>query len=342
MAFKWMDGVYCLSKDGQIFTTVKIAGNSGFLKMPAEETTTLSYGSFSNPDKRGLEMTGEKKYNVKWYFPNLDRTSHGVLSSDGRKITLMDGKVLEFMDEEAQKKMLEEVDPADNPPNKYIPTSAKKGKILWISGMTGMGKTTTAKFLQDNEGFVNYEGDCFLMGLNPYVGSAPTGSSHFGTRPLTGISEERKMICKAAMEKGYREILRGNPVDPKIWKDFYDILCEDVLKEREKLGGNWVIGQAVYSKAARDTIRKRLGDDLIMVVLESREDDLQLERLAKRALGSGKVSKEVLEESKMKLSKLTGGQDKVEEDEPNTFVIMITNEMTPHDVAQQALSYLYT
>eukprot|EP00091_Calanus_sinicus_P019412 TRINITY_DN4873_c0_g1_i1.p1 TRINITY_DN4873_c0_g1~~TRINITY_DN4873_c0_g1_i1.p1 ORF type:complete len:318 (-),score=83.98 TRINITY_DN4873_c0_g1_i1:72-1025(-) len=300
----------------------------------------LKSGQFTNVDKRGLDATGQGHYNVEIHYVYHDIRSHGVVSEGGKRITMMNGSIFEFMDEEAQKKMKDDQDPADNPPNSYNPQPDKMGKILWITGISGMGKTTTAKLLQEKEGFVNYEGDCFLMGLNPYVGSAPKGSSYFGTRPLSGIPQERKDICKLAMEKGYMEVLKGNPVDPKIWEDFYNLLCEDILKERSKLGGMWVVGQAVYTKAAREVIRRRLGDDLTMIVLESGEENLQLERLSKRALGSGEVSKEAREGSEKALAKYTGRQESVEDDEENTFALKVTKAMTPEDVAKMALSHV--
>ena len=202
-------------------------------------------------------------------------------------------------------------DPAENPPNTYNPQPDQIGNILWISGLSGMGKSTTARLLQEKEGFVNYEGDCFLLGLNPYVGAAPEGPSPLGTRSLTGISKKRRDVCKLALNKGYMQIFEGNAVDPKIWEDFYNLLCEDILKERGKLGGKWVINQAVYTRAARDIIRDRLGDDLTMVVLESGEENLQVERLAIRELGGREVSQEAREASENNMTKYTGGHKDV-------------------------------
>ena len=70
------------------------------------------------------------------------------------------------MDEEARNKLKNEKGPADNPPNSYNPQPKQAGLIIWISGMR---KTTTARLLQEKKGFVNYKGDCFLMGLNPII-----------------------------------------------------------------------------------------------------------------------------------------------------------------------------
>jgi len=329
--------------------TVDIQGESAHAAMPGAEEdedtkkqgkVELKYGAFSNSDKRGLDATGKDIYDVELYYVYHDRKTHGVVSEDGKKITMMDGNTLEFMDEEARKNLIVEKDPAEDPPNTY--EARPMGKILWISGLSGMGKTTTAKLLQDKEGFVNYEGDCFIYGLNPYVGAAAEGSSFFGTRPLSGISQKRKDACKAAMEKGYGEIFKGNPVDPKIWEDLYELLCEDILKGHAKIGGNWVVGQAVYTRAARDFIRKKLGDHLRMVILESGEDNLQKQRLAKRVLnlGSEDPSQEAIEEAEKEVEKYVGGIEPVEDDEPQTFAIKVTKAMTPEDVAKIAMSHL--
>ena len=71
---------------------------------------------------------------------------------------------MELMDEEARKKLKEDQDPAENPSNNYTAKPDDIGEIIWISGLTGIGKTTTAQVLKEKKGFVSHEGDCFLMG----------------------------------------------------------------------------------------------------------------------------------------------------------------------------------
>ena len=81
-----------------------------------------------------------------------------------------------------------------------------------------------------------------MFGLNPYVGAAPRGSSIFGTRHLSGLSEERHEICERA-GGGYRSLFNGEETPFSIWDDFYSAMCEEILRERQKLGGDWVINQ---------------------------------------------------------------------------------------------------
>jgi len=346
MCSTWADGLYSYNRQDQVIGSANIKGEVGWSSYaePGNEEEDnekrkmlLKSGVFTNNDRRGLDATGEENYNVEIFSVDRNMTSHGVVSADGRKITMMNGYIYEYMDEEAIKQMKANRDPADNPPNNYEPRP--KGQILWISGMAGMGKSTTAKLLQEKEGFVNYEGDCFIMGYNPYVGAAPKGPSYFGTRPLTGITEERKTVCKQAIDKGYMNgVLKGKPVDPKIWEDFYTLLCEDILKEREKIGGRWVVNQAVYTKAAREVVREKLGDYLTMVVLVSEDTDLQKERLSKRALGEGEVGKEAKKEADETMQRQTGGAEEVDNTERNTLEVKVSKAMSPEDVADLVLN----
>ena len=42
------------------------------------------------------------------------------------------------------------------------------GRVLWISGAPGMGKSTSAQILGKNHGYVYYEGDAFGSLRNPF------------------------------------------------------------------------------------------------------------------------------------------------------------------------------
>merc|ERR1712018_933927 len=60
-------------------------------------------------------------------------------------------------------------EPADAPSNHYKIQPDHIGRLIWITGAPGTGKSTAAHFLSKMFGFVYYEGDCFISMVNPYI-----------------------------------------------------------------------------------------------------------------------------------------------------------------------------
>ena len=44
-----------------------------------------------------------------------------------------------------------------------------QGKLVWLSGPPGAGKSTTGALMGKEHGFVYFEADCSMNGLNPFV-----------------------------------------------------------------------------------------------------------------------------------------------------------------------------
>ena len=111
---------------------------------------------------------------------NDEDEAFGVISEDKKKIkvkgtygiifNLVDS--IEWMDESEAKALREEAendaDPADAPTNHYTLRPGHAGKLVWISGAPGFGKTTTARRMMEMKGYIYYEGDLFLGHRNPY------------------------------------------------------------------------------------------------------------------------------------------------------------------------------
>jgi hypothetical protein len=243
MSIVWKEGFYKFTINGHYVKTFVVDGRE---VKEENDVVYMKLKSGTYPVKLGNDTC-----NLEILYDIQKRTGHGVVTEDGKKIMLDNGGFLDWMDEEEKNSMINDKDPADDPPNNYDPKPNQLGKILWLCGSTGMGKTTTAETFQEKEGFIYYEGDCFTFGLNPYVGAAPQGSSHFGTRALSGIPQERTDVNRVTLTKGYTELFKGEKVDIKIWEDFYNLLCKDILTERAKLGGKWVVTQAGTSFGAR-------------------------------------------------------------------------------------------
>ena len=129
-------------------------------------------------------------------------------------------------------------------------------------------------------------------------------------------------------------MIRGENYRIESVENFYSGLCKDIKKERNRIGGDWVVTQAVPFRAFRHHIRKELDRDVIFVVLNMSKED-QMVRLMKRH-GEAGASKIDL------LTKMYDLFEPVAEDEENTISIQVTNDMSREEVVQKILDSLPT
>ena len=113
-------------------------------------------------------------------------------------------------------------------------------------------------------------------------------------------------------------------------------IANDVLKQRQRIGGDWSIAFAVFSRKQRHIIRKILGPDVIFIVLNLTKDCTK-KRLAGRH-GDGdagdKITNILLEMHKF--------YEKAGEDEENAFNIMIEEDMNSDDVIDKVMDIIKT
>ena len=211
------------------------------------------------------------------------------------------------------------------------------GSLVWITGPTGSGKTTVATVLKQTGNFINYEGDCFMFHLNPYTDTVPNGAGTGGGTPLAperlkSIPQDRIVACDDALKQGFMKVVLGAKVDFVIWETFYTQMCADIVKERQRFGPGWhfVVSQAVYTRAARDLIR-RLLVDVNFVVLEI-DTELQSKRLAARFGMS--------ESAADNMKKHCQGFERKEENETNTIGLTVEKNKTPEQMATEVLLFL--
>ena len=111
----------------------------------------------------------------------------------------------------------------------------------------------------------------------------------------------------------------------------YECMASDISKQRKRLGGNWAIAQAVFSRNQRDFLRKAIGPDLVFIVLNM-STECQLNRVKKRhgdSLGDSMIDM---------LANYSKFCEPAGADEENAVNITITDEMTPNDVVQEIIS----
>ena len=108
---------------------------------------------------------------------------------------------------------------------------------------------------------------------------------------------------------------------------YYEFMAKCIANERKRLGGDFAVAQAIPKKFSRDVIRKIAGPDLVFILLVLPKETI-LERLKKRH-GEGEVSDEMTEQC-FQIS-----YEPKEENEENTFEVVITSDMSPEDVAEK-------
>ena len=167
--------------------------------------------------------------------------------------------VLEWMSEKEAEAFEADADgdPIKAPPGPYKIQPDYLGKFLWITGPPGLGKSTSAQLLSKNYGYVYYEGDCFSHCRNPYVpADVPNPSMATASqKPLKGEGLHMRMEqCKKAVGM-FMEIMNGKQFDFEVAKEYYSCICDNILSERKRIGGDWVIAYNTFTRNLRDHIR---------------------------------------------------------------------------------------
>ena len=96
-----------------------------------------------------------------------------VLSQDGKTFFALgiwnDVRCYKWQSERGLKKLMDERDPAHEPSCHYKIQPENQGKLVWLSGPPGAGKSTTGQLMSREAGFVYLEADCMMNNINPFV-----------------------------------------------------------------------------------------------------------------------------------------------------------------------------
>ena len=222
----------------------------------------LKYGDFGDADQEICELTEKSSYDLELTFTVHEKEFKklGVVTKNGKKITMksmMGIAKFEWITDEEAAAIEDDGDPIDTPPAPYKLQPENQGKLLWLTGPPGLGKSTSAQLLAKNHGYVYYEGDCFNSCKNPYIPvDAPDPTmAHLNQRKLKGKGlEERMKVVKKMMDE-FGSFLEGN-YDKQMFEECFSLMCDDIQRERERIGGDWAIACVVMLREMRDLIRR--------------------------------------------------------------------------------------
>merc|ERR1711936_193758 len=257
------------------FVSAVITGNKAVIKSSDGSTQDIDIesGQFGEADPEIVEFTGKKFYNIR-FTNRAGMNKLGIVNDDGTKVS-MKGIIaigeLQWMSVEEAAAFEGEGDPVEAPPGPYKVQPDHLGKFLWITGSPGLGKSTSAHLLNKIGGYVYYETDCFGACRNPYISDDATNPSKAVAlqKPLQGGNiEKRKEVVREA-KKRFSKLLADETFEFKLelGEEMYGMMCEDIKKERKRIGGDWAVAGVTFNKEVRDFIRDRLGADLVFVYL---------------------------------------------------------------------------
>ena len=178
----WVDGLWYKEGSSNGINAVKGGEarwkNLGELEYPDLEFSmsvgSWTYGSYKETTKEIQEKTGVDHFNLEVKHFDGAFTSYGVLNEDGKSVVMLNpfGQMdtMRLLTPEKTKELLEAREHQDSiiPPG-CTPQPENQGKILFLSGPPGAGKSTTAQFLAKEKGYVYYEADCFPGCVDPFV-----------------------------------------------------------------------------------------------------------------------------------------------------------------------------
>ena len=149
------------------------------------------------------------------------------------------------------------------------PRPEKRGKIYWLSGPPGSGKSTTCQLMAKKKDFRFYEADSMMTLVNPFVdiNLENVGKAFLAQKPLKvsywadgfewcetltnnfqGVSyEDAKAVLSSA--KVFDNMSKGQ-VDglDELTQPLLRFTCTEIVKQKKRLGGDFAVAQAVMSR----------------------------------------------------------------------------------------------
>merc|ERR1712038_332375 len=164
-------------------------------------------------------------------------TAVAMVSEDKKSITggpglLATSPMTWITPEEAEEINSREQQPASAPKSPYPLQPDRLGKLTFISGPPGSGKSTIAGIIAKKQNWTFYEGDGFLLGFNPYVFPNESQVEARSEKPaLIGPGMGKRGEALVGFFVNQYELDNDITTDRSPTEKYYQLMAEDMLRE---------------------------------------------------------------------------------------------------------------
>ena len=261
-SYPWREGNY--RGDG-IFRSIVIIGDKAVATENPDVKMTFKQGDFGEADPQVVEMSGETNYTVELKTEMMGKSwpTLMVVTDQGKKLLFKSSiktvpvSYFTWITQEEADVLAISGDPIAAPPSHYKVEPERQGKLVWITGAPGLGKSTTAQMLSRHHGFVFYEGDCFFGLRNPYIPSdVPEASmAQFKQKKLVGEGAKERQEIGVRVNNEFMKMFSGEVWDDAVMEEAYKEMCSNIRQERARMGGDWAVCCVLLTRKIRDIVR---------------------------------------------------------------------------------------
>jgi len=238
-----------------------------------------TYGDFGPaPEEVQIVAGGIENYNIEMSYMDGKWKVLGIVTNDRENVHFLgfhkDVTQFQWLSDVKLRKFLDDRDFFDSPSCPYKIQPENQGKLIWLSGPPGAGKSTTAQLLGRHDGYVYFEADAIASFLNPFVPTDvenPTIAA-FRQKPLKGVS--REFIHDMSLIKSeFQKMQQGkfDEVDFNKLKSFFGAIAKTIDGQRKRVGGNFSVAHAVNSQEIRESVRQIIPDVIFITLTLTRE-----------------------------------------------------------------------
>mmetsp|Transcript_14299 Transcript_14299/g.28483 ORF Transcript_14299/g.28483 Transcript_14299/m.28483 type:complete len:207 (+) Transcript_14299:104-724(+) len=187
------------------------------------------------------------------------------------------------------------------------------GRIIFVTGRQGAGKSAVANELAAAHGFDHLDGD--VWSNQPEVKGLLTA------------------LCDHMIK--YRGAEQGSVADePEAWQPFYSAMCAEAVNMNSTAPAGLLVSHSLFRRAHRAFVQEQLGDQCIFLVLDP-PPALALERAAKRCAEQySAMGKSVDDWVGMLKMNSDGFQDYEPEVEGEVDALLLKNDGTERSVSE--------